>query len=432
MIRPRPGPMARVMRFHGPPAFYGVDRGNRGAPGFSRHTHRVGMALTLRNLWCAPQCNLELSGSAPPPSANGTIWSISSRYRETAAPPAVPVDTAATTPVAAPHLPPHGCRDVPGPGAPQRAEAAQLRKVPLHGRRTPHRPHRANPGGVLKPLRRRTREPVAAPHRSPRHAAFAGFEMQPRRVGCAPEDTAHPRAPAIAVGSSLPLRQRSSPTAAATHRLRWPARVLRLATASRHRIGGATKALRFLDVRILLLPDSVRLRSGTSAALRGRRGGRAIGDRSRTAVHADAGEGRTSDGDSDGQPKVQLSELVTSAPHPRLLNWDARGLSDFIVPIGGLDDGRVRSSAPCRGVDRRGPRCDAAGADYRHARVISPVPPGHDPPIYPVPEVLMVALLVAACYRPPWAGVFWFSAERDYQTHRHLPQRNRIKNNGHQ
>ena len=236
----------------------------------------------------------------------------------TAAPPAVPVDTAATTPVAAPHLPPHGCRDVPGPGAPQRAEAAQLRKVPLHGRRTPHRPHRANPGGVLKPLRRRTREPVAAPHRSPRHAAFAGFEMQPRRVGCAPEDTAHPRAPAIAVGSSLPLRQRSSPTAAATHRLRWPARVLRLATASRHRIGGATKALRFLDVRILLLPDSVRLRSGTSAALRGRRGGRAIGDRSRTAVHADAGEGRTSDGDSDGQPKVQLSELVTSAPHPRL------------------------------------------------------------------------------------------------------------------
>lgn len=165
MIRPRPGPMARVMRFHGPPAFYGVDRGNRGAPGFSRHTHRVGMALTLRNLWCAPQCNLELSGSAPPPSANGTIWSISSRYRE---PQRRPL-----------------CRSTQLQQPPSRRHTSRRTAAGMYRDREPRNAPkqlnaarcRSTAGGVLKPLRRRTREPVAAPHRSPRHAAFAGFEM---------------------------------------------------------------------------------------------------------------------------------------------------------------------------------------------------------------------------------------------------------------
>ena len=100
-----------------------------------------------------------------------------------AAPPAVPVDIAATTLVAPPHLPPHGSGDVPGPGARRRAEAAQRGEVPLQRWRMLHRPHRAVPGCVRKPLRRRSRKPAAAPRRCPRRVASAGFRtaVRPRK-----------------------------------------------------------------------------------------------------------------------------------------------------------------------------------------------------------------------------------------------------------
>ena len=39
MTRSRPGPTACFIRFDYPPAFHEFDRGDRSAPGFSRHPH---------------------------------------------------------------------------------------------------------------------------------------------------------------------------------------------------------------------------------------------------------------------------------------------------------------------------------------------------------------------------------------------------------
>lgn len=185
-----------------------------------------------------------------------------------AAPAAVRIHIAATTLVTPPHRPLHGSRNVPGPApiiadhrycvhlicvvwgilavciaaggsfARHRADAPQRGKVPLQHRRTPRAPQPAIPGGILQPLRHRSRAPVAAWRLRPRRAVPAGIETQFRRARCTAGNTALPLATPITRGAPLPLRQRSSPTAATTHCLRWPARVLHLAPAPpalRHR-----------------------------------------------------------------------------------------------------------------------------------------------------------------------------------------------------
>ena len=252
------------MRLCGPPAFHGIDRGARSAQGFSRRARGVGVALSV----AVPVVRTAMQPQVP------RLRTAAERERHdvvdlqpiarAAAPPAVRVDIAATTLVAPPHLPPHSYRDIPGPRARQRAEATQRGKVPLQRRRTLRRPRRAVPGAVRKPLRRQSREPAAAPHWCPRRVAFAAFELRSGRASCTAQDTAHPRLPAIAVGSPLPLRQRSSPTAVATHRPRSPACVLRLAMASRRRSAGATKALCFAGTHALILRDSLRRRNGAA------------------------------------------------------------------------------------------------------------------------------------------------------------------------
>ena len=207
----------------GPPALHGIDRGVRSAQGFRRYTREVGLALRVS----VPVMSSTPEGQVP------RLRTAAERERHdvvdlqpiagAAAPAAVRVDIAATTLVAPPHFPPHGSGDVPGPGARHRAEAAQRGEVPLQRWRVLHRPHRAVPGCVRQPLRRRSRKPAAAPHWCPRRVASAGFELQSGRASCTVHDTVRPRGPAIAVGAPLPLRQRSSPTAATTHRLRLPA-----------------------------------------------------------------------------------------------------------------------------------------------------------------------------------------------------------------
>ena len=154
------------------------------------------------------------------------------------APAAARVDITATTLVAPPHVPPHAIGMYRDPEL-SHAEAAQRGEVPLQRRRVLHPPHHAVPGGVRKPLRRRSRQPAGTPHRCPRRVAFAGFEMRFRR--------AH-----YTARTALPVPQPSL-----------SARPRRYASeAADRRIGGATKAFHFLDVRVP--PDSLRRRLGAA------------------------------------------------------------------------------------------------------------------------------------------------------------------------
>ena len=197
-------------------AFPGVDRQDRCAPRFRRDTLGVSMAQPV--VRSAMQPEVEHLGSAAERERHDVV--DLQPIAGTAAPPAVVVDIAATTLVAPPHLPLHRYRNVPRAGARQLVAAAQRGEVPLQSRRTLRRPHHTMPGGVHQPLGRRSRAPAAASHRRPRRIAPVGFEPRSGGARRTVQDTSYPRVAAIAVRPPVPLRLRSSPTAAAVHRLR--------------------------------------------------------------------------------------------------------------------------------------------------------------------------------------------------------------------
>ena len=280
-----------------------IDFGAWRAPGFSRNTRGVGAGVALSVavpvMSSTPKCQIPRLRTAAERERHDVI--DLQPIARAATPAAVAGDIAAATLVAAPHLPPHGSGDVPGPGARPRAEAAQRRQVPLQSRRTLRRRPRTMPGAVRKPRRRRAREPVSAAHRCSRRAAFAGFDMRFRRAGCTARNTARPLAPAIAASVPVPLRRRSGMPAAVRCRRGKRATGLGLRGPLRRRIGAVNNfALRHglraaaLGLRIPLrrrnrptaaiprrrmrrttecgLPMALLLRSGGPSAVRCRRG----------------------------------------------------------------------------------------------------------------------------------------------------------------
>ena len=166
--RSRSGPIECCVPSGGPPAFHG-STAKTGARRASAGKLSVGMGVLSV---AQPVVRFTMQSEV------GQFGTAAERERHdvvdlqpiagAATPAAVPVDIAATTLVAPPHLPPHGRWDVPRPGARPRAEAAQRGEVPLQSRRMHRRAHRANLGAVPKPIRCRSRKSVAA-------AAVAGL-----------------------------------------------------------------------------------------------------------------------------------------------------------------------------------------------------------------------------------------------------------------
>ena len=105
VARSRFRPIDCRMRPDGPPAFHGIDRGAGSTQGFSWHARGVGVALSVS----VPVMSSTPKGQVP------RLRTAAERERHdvvylqpiagAAAPPAVPVDIAATTLVAPPHLP---------------------------------------------------------------------------------------------------------------------------------------------------------------------------------------------------------------------------------------------------------------------------------------------------------------------------------------
>ena len=204
------------MRSDGPPAFHGIDRGARSAPGSSGHTRGLGVVLSAP-VPPARHGTLRFPGSAPPTSARTARCGRSPADSGSRSAGCCPGRHSCNNPGHA--ATPHGSGDVPGLGAGPRAETTQHGEVPLRRRRVLHRPHRAVPGGVRKPLRRRSRK-SGAPRTGSLDAVRSPVSRcgSPRRLDRLEHRT--PLAPTIAVGAAAPLRQRNSPTAVALHRLR--------------------------------------------------------------------------------------------------------------------------------------------------------------------------------------------------------------------
>ena len=113
MTRSRPGPTACFIRFDYPPAFHEFDRGDRSAPGFSRHPRTVGVALSVAQpvVNTAAEADVRQLGSAAKRERHDMV--NLQPVAGAAAASAVAVDIAATALVAAPHFPSHAYRDVP-------------------------------------------------------------------------------------------------------------------------------------------------------------------------------------------------------------------------------------------------------------------------------------------------------------------------------